>query len=77
METAVSRHWSTGLQFQRIFENAPALFLLLDADPDFTILGASDAYLRATYTQRQNIVGEAAVRCLSGQPRGAGRNRDR
>jgi hypothetical protein len=48
---------SVGLQFQRIFENAPALFLLLDTDPDFTILGASDAYLRATYTRRQTIVG--------------------
>ena len=53
----MSCHGSTGLQFQRIFETAPALFLLLDADPDFTILGASDAYLRATYTRRQNIVG--------------------
>jgi hypothetical protein len=57
MEIAREPSWERRVQFQRIFENAPALFLLLDADPDFTILGASEAYLRATYTQRQNIVG--------------------
>ena len=34
----MSCHGSTGLQFQRIFETAPALFLLLDADPDFATL---------------------------------------
>jgi signal transduction histidine kinase len=45
------------LDFRRIFDSAPALFLLLGTDADFTILGASDAYLRATLTQREAIVG--------------------
>jgi C4-dicarboxylate-specific signal transduction histidine kinase len=59
---------SVGLQFQRIFENAPALFLLLDTDPDFTILGASDAYLRATYTRRQTIVGRPLFEVFPDNP---------
>jgi PAS domain-containing protein len=45
------------LEYKRIFESAPALFLLLDKNPEFTILDASDAYLRATRKQRQAIVG--------------------
>lgn len=59
---------NVGLQFQRIFENAPALFLLLDTDPDFTILGASDAYLRATYTRRQTIVGRPLFEVFPDNP---------
>ena len=59
---------SVGLQFQRIFENAPALFLLLDTDPDFTILGASDAYLRAAYTRRQTIVGRPLFEVFPDNP---------
>ena len=45
------------LEYKRIFESAPALLLLLDKNPEFTILDASDAYLRATRKQRQAIVG--------------------
>lgn len=45
------------LDFERLFEHAPALFLVLEPKPDFRILGASDAYLRATLTERASIVG--------------------
>jgi PAS domain S-box-containing protein len=45
------------LDYQQIFESTPALFLLLAKDANFTILGASDAYLRATGTDRDAIVG--------------------
>ena len=43
--------------YERIFDCAPALFLVLQPDAVFTIADASDAYLRATHTQREAIVG--------------------
>ena len=45
------------LDYQKVFESAPTLFLVLGADEGFPILDASDAYLRATYTERDAIVG--------------------
>jgi PAS domain S-box-containing protein len=45
------------LDFKLLFEGAPGLFLVLD--PDFTIVAASDAYLRATLTERATIVGRS------------------
>jgi signal transduction histidine kinase len=41
--------------FQRLFESAPGLYLVLA--PDLTIVAVSDAYLRATMTTRAAIVG--------------------
>jgi signal transduction histidine kinase len=41
--------------FRRLFESAPGLYLVLT--PDLTIVGVSDAYLRATMTRREQIVG--------------------
>jgi two-component system, cell cycle sensor histidine kinase and response regulator CckA len=41
--------------FRRVFEAGPGLFLLLT--PDLHILAASDAYLRATLTTREGILG--------------------
>ena len=35
---------------QRIFRGIPGLFLILKPDRDFTIVGASDDYLRVTHT---------------------------
>jgi PAS domain S-box-containing protein len=43
------------LQFQTLFESAPGLYLVLK--PDFTITAASDAYLKATMTRREQIIG--------------------
>lgn len=45
----------SALDFQTLFESAPDLYLVLN--PDLTILAASDAYLRATMTERETIVG--------------------
>jgi PAS domain S-box-containing protein len=47
----------TGIDFRRIFEQGPGLILLLTPDASFTIVGVSDAYLRATYTTREEILG--------------------
>jgi PAS domain S-box-containing protein len=41
--------------FRTLFESAPGLYLVLT--PDFTIVAASDAYLRATKTRREAILG--------------------
>lgn len=50
-----SRVSETGMaDFRLMFESVPGLFLVLL--PDFTIIAASDAYLRATLTTRDQIV---------------------
>ena len=49
---------SAPLDFRALFESAPGLYLALLPDgPRFTIAAASDAYLRATMTERDAIVG--------------------
>jgi signal transduction histidine kinase/ActR/RegA family two-component response regulator len=44
-----------GPDFRALFEGAPGLYLVLD--PDLTIVAVSDAYLRATMTVRDDILG--------------------
>jgi PAS domain S-box-containing protein len=46
---------STTPDFRTLFEAAPGLYLVLT--PDLRIVAASDAYLRATMTHRESIVG--------------------
>ncbi len=43
------------INFHSLFEACPGLYLVLH--PDFTIVGASNAYLNATMTRREDIVG--------------------
>ena len=43
------------LQFRALFESLPGLFLVLT--PDLKILAVSDAYLKATMTKREEILG--------------------
>src|SRR5688572_5424570 len=43
-----------GVNFQWLFESAPGLYLVLL--PDLTIAAASDAYLQATMTKREDIL---------------------
>lgn len=45
------------LDFELLFQAAPSLFVVLDPAPGFTVLAVSDAYLRATRTDRKAIVG--------------------
>jgi hypothetical protein len=49
---------SPNLDFEKLFECTPTLKLILAPNPDFTILAASDVYLQATLTERENIVGK-------------------
>src|SRR5438270_13380609 len=41
--------------FQALFQSAPGLYLVLT--PDLNIVAVSDAYLRATMTKREEILG--------------------
>ncbi|HEX6393302.1 MAG TPA: response regulator [Acidimicrobiales bacterium] len=46
---------SSEADFKTLFESAPGLYLVLD--PEYVIVTASDAYLKATMTERDTIVG--------------------
>lgn len=52
--------------FESIFENLPGLFLVLK--PDLTIVTASDAYLKATMTKREKVVGQKLFEVLPDNP---------
>ena len=52
--------------FQRLFESAPGLYLVLL--PDFTIVAVSDAYLTATLTQRDEIMGRGLFEVFPDNP---------
>jgi two-component system cell cycle sensor histidine kinase/response regulator CckA len=52
--------------FERLFQSAPGLYLVLT--PDFTIVAASDAYLAATMTQRDAIVGRQLFEVFPDDP---------
>jgi signal transduction histidine kinase/ActR/RegA family two-component response regulator/HPt (histidine-containing phosphotransfer) domain-containing protein len=52
--------------FRAMFEAAPNCYLVLD--PDLTIVAVSDAYLAATMTQRDDIVGRALFDVFPANP---------
>jgi signal transduction histidine kinase/CheY-like chemotaxis protein len=52
--------------FRLLFESAPGLYLVLD--PDFQIVAVSDAYLAATMTQRDAIVGKGLFEVFPDNP---------
>jgi PAS domain-containing protein len=56
----------SALDFRRLFESAPGLYLILA--PDLTIVAVSDAYLAATMTQREAIVGRALFEVFPDNP---------
>jgi PAS domain S-box-containing protein len=76
--TRVSRKPSTQqgkrvieLDIQRIFRGMPGLFLVVKPDPGFTIVAASDDYLRATHTDF-SIVGRPLFEVFPDNPALAG-----
>ena len=52
--------------FRELFEAAPDAYLVLT--PELVIVAASDAYLRATMTQREQIVGRALLDVFPANP---------
>lgn len=57
---------TTPPDFRALFESAPGLFLVLT--PDFVIVAVSDAYLRATMTQREEILGRGIFEVFPDNP---------
>ena len=56
--------------FRRLFESAPGCYLVLA--PDLTIVAASDAYLRATMTTREAILGRGLFEAFPDNPEDPG-----
>jgi signal transduction histidine kinase/CheY-like chemotaxis protein len=54
--------------FRVLFESAPGSFLVLRPDAHFTIVAVSDAYLRATLTQRADILGRGLFEVFPDDP---------
>jgi len=54
------------LQFQALFESLPGLFLVLT--PDLKIVAVSDAYLKATLTKREEILGRGLFEVFPDNP---------
>ncbi|OJT20020.1 hypothetical protein BO221_33015 [Archangium sp. Cb G35] len=57
------------LDFRAVFESVPEPLLVLAPDPPrFTIIAVSEAYLRATLTRRQDILGRALFEVFPDNP---------
>ena len=54
--------------FKALFESVPGLFLVLTPDEPFTIVAASDAYLRATLTDRAGVLGRGLFQVFPDNP---------
>lgn len=52
--------------FRKIFESSPGAYLILS--PDFEIVAVSNAYLAATMTKREQIVGRALFEVFPDNP---------
>src|SRR5689334_15941495 len=66
--TTDAAHQGSGeaLDYRALFESGPGLFLVLN--PDFVIVAASDAYLAATMTRRDQIVGRGIFDAFPDNP---------
>ncbi len=53
--------------FRQLFENVPGLYLILEPD-DYEIVAVSDAYLNATMTEREEIMGETLFEVFPADP---------
>lgn len=60
----------TELDFRALFERGPGLYLVLD--PKLVIRGVSDAYLAATMTRREDILGRHIFEVFPDNPNDAG-----
>ncbi len=54
--------------FRALFESAPACYLVLAPDPKYTIVAVSEAYLRATMTRREAILGRGLFEVFPDNP---------
>ena len=63
MDAQVQAH---ALDFRALFESAPGCYLVLD--PELVIVGVSDAYLHATMTRREDILGRGLFEVFPDNP---------
>ncbi|NMO16221.1 PAS domain-containing protein [Pyxidicoccus fallax] len=56
------------VDYQQLFEQSPGAYLVLAPDADFTILAVSDAYLRATRTSREGLLGRGLFEVFPHNP---------
>src|ERR1051325_8905872 len=61
-------HLLSESEFRRLFQSAPGLYLVLLPDLLFTIVTASDAYLNATMTKREEILGRGVFDVFPNDP---------
>lgn len=54
--------------FELLFESSPGLYLVLLPDPRFTIVGVSNAYLKATMTVKDKILGKGLFEVFPDNP---------
>jgi PAS domain S-box-containing protein len=54
--------------FQTLFQQSPAPFLVLAPDEAFTIIAVTDAYLRSTLRRREELVGQALFEAFPDNP---------
>jgi signal transduction histidine kinase/DNA-binding response OmpR family regulator len=59
-------HSATPPDFQALFQSTPGLYLVLA--PDFTIMAVTDAYLHATMTKREEILGRGVFDVFPDNP---------
>lgn len=57
---------SANLDFRTLFERAPDLYLVLN--PELVIVAVSDAYVRATKTRREDILGKGIFEVFPDNP---------
>ncbi|MHB8512056.1 MAG: hybrid sensor histidine kinase/response regulator [Actinomycetota bacterium] len=57
---------SPPVDFQRLFESAPGLYLVLN--PSLEIIAVSDAYLEATMTKREELIGKGIFEAFPDNP---------
>src|SRR5205807_10432714 len=57
----------TGMPFRVLFESAPGLYLVLTPD-EFSIVAVSEAYLRATVTERSDLMGRKLCELIAADP---------
>ena len=58
----------TGIDYLQVVRGLPGLFLLLEPAPPFKIIDASDAYLHATLTVREDIAGRPLFEVFPDNP---------
>jgi PAS fold len=56
------------LDFQRLFEYGPRLYVVLSPEQNYAIVAVTDSYLRATMTNREEILGRSLFEVFPDNP---------